>query len=160
VVPVEIMLSKILANAIVILGAAALSMKFVVEGWLDVPIAGSPLLFFAGSCIFVFTVGSLGIALGTIASTMGQFGLLQLPVLLVLMLLSGATTPMESMPVWLQYLMKTVSPMPHFVEFAKNVLFRGADFPIVWPQMAAVAALGAVYFGFTLRRFRRVIFGS
>jgi ABC-2 type transport system permease protein len=160
VVPVEIMLSKIVANAIVILGAAALSMKFVVEGWLDVPIAGSPLLFFAGSCIFVFTVGSLGIALGTIASTMGQFGLLQLPVLLVLMLLSGATTPMESMPVWLQYLMKTVSPMPHFVEFAKNVLFRGADFPIVWPQMAAVAALGAVYFGFTLRRFRRVIFGS
>ena len=160
VVPVEIMLSKIVANAIVILGAAALSMKFVVEGWLDVPIAGSPLLFFAGSCIFVFTVGSLGIALGTIASTMGQFGLLQLPVLLVLMLLSGATTPMESMPVWLQYLMKTVSPMPHFVEFAKNVLFRGADFSIVWPQMAAVAALGAVYFGFTLRRFRRVIFGS
>ena len=64
------------------------------------------LLFFAGSCIFVFTVGSLGIALGTIASTMGQFGLLQLPVLLVLMLLSGATTPMESMPLWLQYLMK------------------------------------------------------
>jgi len=35
---------------------------------------------------------------------MGQFGLLAIPVLLVMMLLSGATTPMESMPVWLQYL--------------------------------------------------------
>jgi ABC-2 type transport system permease protein len=160
VVPVEIMLSKILANAVIILAAAALSMTLVVEGWLDVPIAGSRLLFFAGSCIFVLTVGSLGIALGTIASTMGQFGLLQIPVLLVLMLLSGATTPIESMPVWLQYIMKTISPMPHFVEFSKNVLFRGADLPIVWPQMAAVAALGAVYFGFTLIRFRRVIFES
>ena len=63
-------------------------------------------------------------------------------------------------PVWLQYLMKTISPMPHFVEFSKNVLFRGADLPIVWPQMAAVAAMGAIYFGFTLRRFRRVIFES
>ncbi|WP_373371180.1 ABC transporter permease [Microvirga yunnanensis] len=160
VVPVEIMLAKILANGIVILVAAQLSLMFVVQWWLEVPIAGSPLLFLAGSFIFVIAVAALGIFLGTIASTMGQFGLLALPVLLVQMLLSGSTTPMESMPVWLQYLMKTISPTPHFVEFAKNVLYRGADFPLVWPQLLAVGIIGAVYFGITLHRFRRVIFGS
>lgn len=160
VVPVEIMLAKILANGIVILVASQLSLMFVVQWWLEVPIAGSPLLFLAGSCIFVIAVAALGIFLGTIASTMGQFGLLALPVLLVQMLLSGSTTPMESMPVWLQYLMKTISPTPHFVEFAKNVLYRGADFPLVWPQLLAVGIIGAVYFGVTLHRFRRVIFGS
>nr|WP_245444509.1 ABC transporter permease [Microvirga sp. KLBC 81] len=160
VVPVEIMLAKILANSIVILVAAQLSLMFVVQWWLEVPIAGSPLLFLAGSCIFVIAVAALGIFLGTVASTMGQFGLLALPVLLVQMLLSGSTTPMESMPVWLQYLMKTISPTPHFVEFAKNVLYRGADFPLVWPQLLAVGIIGAVYFGITLHRFRRVIFGS
>ena len=42
---------------------------------------------------------ALGILLGTIAATMGQFGLLAVPVILVMMLLSGAMTPMESMPV-------------------------------------------------------------
>ena len=160
VVPVEIMLAKILANGIVILVASQLSLMFVVQWWLEVPIAGSPLLFLAGSCVFVIAVAALGIFLGTIASTMGQFGLLALPVLLVQMLLSGSTTPMESMPVWLQYLMKTISPTPHFVEFAKNVLYRGADFPLVWPQLLAVGIIGAVYFGVTLHRFRRVIFGS
>ena len=83
VVPAEIMLSKILANGIVILAAAGLSLLFVVQWWLQVPIAGSTLLFLGGSCFYVFTVAALGILLGTVASTMGQFGLLAIPVILV-----------------------------------------------------------------------------
>jgi ABC-2 type transport system permease protein len=160
VAPAEIMFSKILANGTVTVVAAGLSLAFVVQWWLGVPIAGSIFLFLAGSCIYVFTVAALGILLATIASTMGQFGLLSIPVLLVMMLLSGAMTPMESMPVWLQYLMKVITPTPHFVIFAQNVLYRGADFSIVWPQILATAAIGSVYFGFALHRFRRVIFSS
>jgi ABC-2 type transport system permease protein len=91
---------------------------------------------------------------------MGQFGLLSIPVILLLQLLSGTMTPMESMPVWLQYLMKVTTPTPHFVIFAQDVLYRGADLSIVWPEILAMAAIGAVYFGFALRRFRRVIFGA
>jgi ABC-2 type transport system permease protein len=158
VVPAEIMLSKILANGMVVLAAAELSLLLVVQWWLQVPIAGSTLLFLGGSCFYVFTVAALGIVLGTIASTMGQFGLLAIPVLLVVMLLSGSTTPMESMPVGLQYLMKLISPTPHFVIFAQDVLYRGADLSIVWPEILATGIIGAVYFGFGLRRFRRVIF--
>ena len=154
------MLSKILANGIVILLATALSLALVVQWWLQVPIAGSTLLFLGGACFYVFTVAALGIPLGTVAATMAQFGLLSIPVLLVMMLLSGSTTPMESMPVWLQYLMKMISPTPHFVIFAQDVLYRGADFSIVWPEILATAVIGAVYFGFALHRFRRVIFGG
>jgi ABC-2 type transport system permease protein len=160
VVPAEIMLSKILANGIIILVATELSLAFVVEWWLQVPIAGSHLLFLGGSCFYVFTVAALGIALGTIASTMGQFGLLSIPVLLVMMLLSGGTTPLESMPVWLKYVMLVISPTPHFVIFAQDVLYRGADFSIVWPEILATAIIGSVYFGYALHRFRRVIFSG
>jgi ABC-2 type transport system permease protein len=94
VVPAEIMLPKILANGLVILAAAELSLLLVVQWWLQVPIAGSTLLFLFGACFYVFTVAALGILLGTVAATMGQFGLLAIPVLLVMMLLSGGTTPM------------------------------------------------------------------
>jgi ABC-2 type transport system permease protein len=160
VVPAEIMLSKMLANGIVILLAAGLSLLLVVQWWLKVPIAGSILLFLGGSAFYVFTVAALGILLGTVAATMGQFGLLAIPVLLVMMLLSGGTTPMESMPVWLQYLMNVISPTPHFVIFAQDVLYRGADASIVWPEILAMTVIGSVYFGFALYRFRRVIFGG
>ena len=160
VVPSEIMLSKILANGIVVLLAAGLSLTLVVQWWLQVPIAGSTLLFLGGSCFYVFTVAALGILLGTIAATMGQFGLLAVPVLLVMMLLSGAFTPMESMPVWLQYLMKLISPTPHFVIFAQDVLYRGADASIVWPEVLDMTIIGSVYFGYALHRFRSVIFSG
>src|SRR5262249_12946722 len=82
VVPAEIMFSKIIANALVILVAAGLSLVVVVEWWLGVPIAGSLTLFLAGAELYAFTVAALGILLGTLATSMGQFGLLAIPVLI------------------------------------------------------------------------------
>jgi len=160
VVPLEIMLAKIIANALVILSAAGLSLVLVVERLLGVPLAGSLALFMLGAALYACTVAALGILLGTVATTMGQFALLAIPVFLVLQLLSGSTTPMESMPLWLRYVMLAVSPTPHFVAFAQAVLYRGGHIWIVWPQLLALAALGSVYFAFSLRRFRHVIFGG
>ncbi len=160
VVPAEIMLSKIIANGLVILIAAGLSLALVVELLLQVPVAGSLTLFLAGATLYAFSVAALGILLATQTTTMGQFALLAIPVLLVMQLLSGTATPMESMPVWLQYVMRITCPTPHFVAFSQAVLFRGADLAIVWPLLLAIAAIGSVYFAFALNRFRRVIFGS
>jgi ABC-2 type transport system permease protein len=87
---------------------------------------------------------------------MGQFGLLALPVMIALNLLSGSTTPMESMPKWLQDVMQ-VTPTTHFVSFAQAVLFRSAGFDIVWPQLIALAAGALVFFVISLMRFRSAI---
>ena len=132
VVPAEIMLAKMFANGLVILVAAMLSLQFVVHWWIGAPIAGSIFLFLLGAALYALVVAALGILLGTLSTTMGQFGLLAMPVLIVTQLLSGSSTPMESMPVWLQYVMRTISPTPHFVSFAQAVLFRGADITLVW----------------------------
>ena len=160
VVPTEIMLAKIIANGLVILVAAGLSLALVVQWWLQVPIAGSLTLFLAGAGLYVFAVAALGIMLGTLATTMGQFGLLAIPILVLMQLLSGSSTPMESMPVWLQYTMQVISPTPHFVAFAQAVLYRGAGFSVVWLQLVALIVIGGVYFSYALSRFRRVIFGD
>jgi ABC-2 type transport system permease protein len=160
VVPTEIMLAKMIANGLVILVAAMLSLQFVVHLWIGAPIAGSLLLFLCGAALYALVVAALGILLGTLATTMGQFGLLAMPVLMVTQLLSGSSTPMESMPVWLQHVMQAISPTPHFVAFAQAVLFRGADFSLVWRDLVAMFVIGSVYFAIAGTRFRRVIFGS
>ncbi len=160
VVPAEIMLAKMLANGLVILVAAMLSLQFVVHLWIGAPINGSIFLFLLGAALYALVVAALGILLGTLATTMGQFGLLAMPVLMVTQLLSGSSTPMESMPVWLQYAMQTISPTPHFVSFAQAVLFRGADITLVWRPLLAMLIIGSVYFVFAMSRFRRVIFGG
>ena len=160
VVPPEIMLAKMFANGLVILCAAMLSIWLVVHQWIGAPIAGSLLVFLLGAAIYALVVAALGILLGTLATNMGQFGLLAMPVLMVTQLLSGSNTPMESMPVWLQYVVQTISPTPHFVSFAQAVLFRGADLTVVWRPLVAMLIIGSVYFVVALSRFRRVIFGS
>jgi ABC-2 type transport system permease protein len=154
VVPAEIMLSKILANGMVILLAAGLSLLLVVQWWLKVPIAGFILLFWRLG-LYVFTVAAWHSSGGG-----GHGPVRALHPSVVMMLLSGSSTPMESMPVWLQYIMNVISPTPHFVVFAQDVLYRGAGFFIVWREMVAMTAIGSVYFGFALYRFRRVIFGG
>jgi ABC-2 type transport system permease protein len=154
------MLAKMIANGLVILVAAVLSLEFVVHWWIGAPINGSLILFVLGAAIYALVVAALGIMLGTLATTMGQFGLLAVPALMITQLLSGSSTPMESMPVWLQYLMQTISPTPHFVAFSQAVLFRGADITLVWRELLAMFAIGVVYFIVAQSRFRRVIFGS
>lgn len=157
--PTEIMLAKVLANGLVIVTAASLSLNLVVEWWMGVPVAGSITLFIFGSCLYLFSVASLGILLATFSTSMAQFGLLVMPVLVVLNLLSGSSTPLESMPEWLQYAVQ-VSPTTQFVAFAQGVLYRGAGVGILWPQMVALVAIGIFCFVVSLARFRRVIFNS
>ncbi|HEY5291146.1 MAG TPA: ABC transporter permease [Burkholderiales bacterium] len=154
--PIEIMAAKIWANGLVVLAAATLSLQFVVRGALGVPIAGSMPLFLLGAAIYLFSATSLGILLATVARSMPQFGLLLIMVLLPLYLLSGTSTPRESMPVIVQNIM-LFAPTTHFVSVAQAILYRGAGLEIVWPQLLATAAIGAVFFAGALVRFRKAI---
>jgi len=154
--PAEIMLAKIWANGLVIVTVAALSLWFVAHVALQVPLGGSALLLLGGAVLYQFSVAALGILLATFTGTMGQFGLLVVPVLVILNLLSGSATPPESMPDWLIEVMK-ITPTPHFISFAQNVLYRGGGLDIVWPQLAALAGCTIVFLGIGLARFRKAI---
>jgi ABC-2 type transport system permease protein len=154
--PADIMLAKVWSNAVVIVAASTLSLEIVVKRLLDVPIAGSVPLFMAGTAIYMFSMTALGIFLATLARSMPQFGLLAFPVFIVLNLLSGGSTPLDSMPRWLQQTMQ-FSPTTHYVNLAMSVLYRGADFDAVWPDFVAVIAIGAVFFVAALARFRRTV---
>ena len=77
--------------------AAVLSLIVVVEWVLAVPLAGSLALFTVGAALYLFSITSLSIMIATEVNSMPQFGLLAFPVFMILYLLSGSTTPMESM---------------------------------------------------------------
>ena len=154
VTPGEIMAAKIWANGLVIVVATMLSIVFVVRIALGVPVAGSLGLFICGVVLYQVAVTALGIMLATFTVSMPQFGLLALPVLIVMNLLSGGMMPLESMPVWLQNVMQA-APATHFVAFAQAVLYRGAGLGIVWPSLLAIAGIGVLFLGVALLRFRR-----
>lgn len=152
----DIAVAKVWANGFVILLATAVSLLFVVEGILSVPIAGSKVLFLGGTTLYLFFATALGIFLGTVARSMAQFALLIILVILPLNLLSGGSTPVESQPDWLQTITLFL-PSRHFVSAAQSIIYRGAGFDIVWPEFVAVTVLGLAFFLFSLGLFRRSI---
>jgi ABC-2 type transport system permease protein len=152
--PFEIAMSKVWANGLVITIAVGLSLTIVVRMLLRVPIAGSVPLFLAGTALYLFFATAIGIFLGTIARSMPQLGLLYMLIAMPMNILSGANTPLESMPPWLATIMQA-SPSTHFVSFAQAILYRGAGFDVVWPQFLAVATMGGMFFVAALLRFRR-----
>lgn len=156
VTPNEIMLAKVWSMGLVVLVSAGLSLTFVVRGLLHVPVEGSVALFLAGVALHLFATTSMGIFMATLARSMPQFGMLLVLVLLPLQLLSGGTTPRESMPDFVQNIM-LAAPTTHFVELGQAILFRGAGISVVWQPFLALTLIGSVLFAFSLTRFRKTL---
>ena len=154
--PSDIMLAKVWANALAIVAVATLSLWLVVKGLLGVPLAGSVPLFVLDTVLYLFSTTSLGILLATVARSMPQFGLLAFIVYLVLNMLSGGVTPLDSMPEWLRSLLQ-LSPATHFFNSALAILYRGAGIDSIWSELVWVTALGVLFFAAALGRFRRMI---
>ena len=154
--PTEIMISKIWANGLAVLIAASFALIFIIKIVLQVPIAGSIALFIAAAAVYLFSAASIGIFLGTLARSMPQLGLLIFLTIIPLQMLSGGSTPQESMPIWVQNVMK-LAPTTYFVRLAQSILYRGAGFSIVWPEFLAIAIIGMVFFFIALGRFRKSI---
>ena len=153
---VEICLAKIIANSAVILTIAGLSMWFVVRGYLSVPLAGSFWLYIGGSLVYLICVASLGILLSIEAPTMPQFGLLCLPVYIILYLLSGALTPLENIPAVMRSIM-TFSPTTDYSSFTQDVLIRGAGIDTVYPQLLVMGGESVFFLILSLLGFRSML---
>ena len=156
VTPAEIMLAKVWSMGLVVLLAALVALVFVVQGMLHVPIQGSVTLFMLAVALHLFATTSMGIFLATLARSMPQFGMLLVLVLLPLQLLSGGTTPRESMPVFVRDVM-LAAPTTHFVSAGQAILYRGAGIDVVWSQFLIILAIGSVLFIASLVRFRKTI---
>ncbi len=156
VTPAEIMLAKVWSMGLVVALAALGALLLIVRVALQVPIQGSVALFMLVTVMHLFATTSMGIFMATLARSMPQFGMLVVLVLLPLQLLSGGSTPRESMPQLVQDIM-LVAPTTHFVAAGQAILYRGAGLEVVWPQLLAIFAIGAVLFAAALARFRKTI---
>jgi ABC-2 type transport system permease protein len=152
----QIAMAKVWANGLAILIATALSLFLVVRLILQVPIAGSIPLWFLGVVLYLFFATALGLYLGTISRSMAQFALLLILVVVVLQMLSGGSTPVESQPEWLQaatYLL----PSRHFVSFSQAIIYRGGGLAAVWPEFLMVTLVGSGFFVYAISLFRKSI---
>ena len=152
--PFQIMFSKVLAMTIVILTSTGIALFGVLRPLLGVPFKGSFLLFFVLLALYAFTTAGIGLFAATLARNQAQVGMMTIMVLVPMLLLSGITSPMEAMPMWVQYLMM-LSPLRYFIEITHGIFFKGNGMAVLWDSVLAMALLGGTLFGIGMWRFRR-----
>ena len=152
----EIALAKVWSSGLVIFVGFICSLLFVVEGLLDVPIAGSRGVLLLGTLIYIFATAAIGIFLGTLARTMAQFALLMMMAVMPMMMLSGGMSPIESQPQWVQYV-TWFFPSRHYVSFMQAIVYRGAGLDIVWKEFVTVLVMGVTFLAASLMLFRQSV---
>lgn len=152
----EIMLAKMLANGLVVFIASMLSLWFVVHKLVGAPLHGSLWLYGLGLAAFLFSLSALAIMLATIAPAMQQFGLLMIPIFMMLILFSGSQSPRTAMPIPLQWASEHW-PTTQFAYLSQKVLFRGAGWAEVWEHLLSLNVMGLLCLLLALWRFRKML---
>lgn len=132
----------------------ALFPSMLVASLFGVPLRGNVALFMLFSAAFLLSSMGIGVLVAVIADTLQQALLISFLVLFPVMFLSGTVVPLESMPLGLQYLAEA-SPLRHYMDAVLGLFLKGAGLDVLWPQLAAMMAIGAILLGVSLWRFRR-----
>ncbi len=129
----------------------ALSVARIVFG---VPVRGSLLLFFVAASLCVLCGIGLGMMIATFTRTQQQAQLMGFFTNPPLALLSGATTPIEAMPTWLQPV-TAINPVKHFAIISRGILLKGSGVDVLYPQLLALTVIALVLVSISAWRFRK-----
>lgn len=135
-----------------------LQMLLVVSAgaWLfDVPLAGSFALLLLATTLFLVCVLSQGLLISVVTRNQqlaAQIGAVS--GMLPSLLLSGFLFPIENMA-WPLQLISRIVPARYMVESLRGILLKGFGLAQLWPQLLALALLGALLVAATAARFRR-----
>lgn len=118
------------------------------------PLRGSLVLLFAAGMLCVLAGIGIGTFLATFSKSQQQAQLMGFFVNPPLSMLSGATTPIEAMPQWMQPF-TLLNPISHFATIARGILLRGAGAEALWPHLGALLGFAVILVGVSAWRFRK-----
>src|SRR5262249_7699120 len=119
-----------------------------------IPMRGSFLLFFSAASLCVLAGVGIGMMIATFTRTQQQAQLMGFFTGPPLAILSGATTPIEAMPAWLQPV-TALNPIKHFAIITRGIMLKGSDVHVLYPQILALAAIALVMASISAWRFRK-----
>ena len=126
----------------------------VARGWFGIPVRGSIALLFALCLAFMLNTLGIGLFVSTISRTQQQAMLTSLFFIMPQIVLSGFVFPIENMPKFFQYL-TTVIPIRYFFVIIRGIMLKGAGWPELWNQAAALMGLGTVILTLSVARFHK-----
>jgi ABC-2 type transport system permease protein len=153
--PVEFILGK--CAPFIVIGFADVALVTLVGVfWFDIPIRGSFPLLLLGTALYLLSTLGIGLFISTVSETQQQAMMTTFFFFFPAMLLSGFIYPIANMPRVIQWL-TLLNPLRYFLVIVRGVFLKGIGFDLLWPQLAALLALGLCVMVFAVKRFHKTL---
>jgi ABC-2 type transport system permease protein len=120
----------------------------------DVPFHGNVLVVLAGAALCVLSGIGIGTVIATFTHSAYQAQLTSFFVNPLLTTASGAITPAEAVPGWLQPLVR-INPIRHFSVIARSSMIKGSSFESLWPNFLVLSVFTIIMVSLSVWRFRK-----
>jgi ABC-2 type transport system permease protein len=151
--PIEFIIGKTLPFFLIGLFEVAIVAVFGML-WFEVPFKGNPLVLMLGTSLFLLSTLAIGLLISTVCKTQQQAFSSNFFVLNPMFILSGFSFPISSMPDALQWL-TYLDPLRYFLVIIRATYLKGVGLDVLWPQMAALAALSLSLFAVAVLRLHK-----
>jgi ABC-2 type transport system permease protein len=151
--PYELILAKTIPFIIIAFVQMVMVTAFAVY-WFQIPLEGSVALLFCSGCLFLLSTIGIGLFISTVSATQQQATMTTFFFMLPFFLLSGFVFPITNMPKPVQVLTHVI-PLRYFLVIIRGIFLKGVGLKVLWPQVAALLALGLVVFTAAVRRFHK-----
>jgi ABC-2 type transport system permease protein len=149
----EILLGKLIPGLIISIAVSSVILSLAIF-YFEVPLHGSLLMLYLGVIIFLFTISGVGLFISSLCKTQQQAILGSFIFLLPSFLLSGFSSPIENMPLWLQPVSDFI-PLKHYIILIKGVFLKDISFAIAIPLLIKMLSLGIVSLAAALILFKK-----
>jgi ABC-2 type transport system permease protein len=151
----EIIVAKIAPLFLLLLLMVILATGFMKLAF-DVPFNGNLLVVFSGASLCILSGIALGTVIATFSKSAQQAQLTSFFVNPLLTTASGAVTPAEAVPHWLQPLV-FINPIRHFSVIARSNMIKGTGFAALWPDFLMLGLFTLLLVVLSVWRFRKML---
>jgi len=115
---------------------------------------GSFLTIYVFAAFYLLAILGLGLLISTYCRTQQQAMLIAFFLMMIFILLGGLYTPIESMPVWAQWITK-LNPVSYFIAVMRQVVLKGSSLSDIAPNIGIILLFAAVLNGWAIFNYRK-----
>ena len=140
--PLDILIGKAIPPMLIGLAQSTIVL-LITRFWFHIPMAGSFITLYVGLAAFLIAGVGIGLSISAMSLNMQQAMLYTFMLLMPMMLLSGLTTPIATMPKILQ-LATLANPVRFGIDLVRRVYLEGVGFGPILPDLIALMLIAAL----------------
>jgi len=148
-------LAKSLSQVLIVMAGTVITLGFVLFDQFHTPMNGSLWAFMLLTFFYAFSSAGIGLFVAAVSKDVMQVAQLSIVIMMPLIFLSGAWTPIYAMHPVFQKL-SLFSPLRYYIEGSESIFYRGTAFVDLLPYFGGVIILGAMLYWYGFQKIGKL----